>query len=185
MTAEASASAPSRSPARGKLVCPCRAANRRPRADLRGAGDLDFHRAVPALLDVVDVLQARQGRHAGPPRPLARLRSELEGMAVARPVPRHHLHPFERSRRVPQQVPQQRHRLDRRIGPGRRDRLARGLRAQPIRIQVRAVAKQGHFLLLPVAVDPAAGGPGDAVPHSLQGAGAARHADRLRSWSTP
>ena len=36
------------------------------------------------------------------------------------------------------QVPQQRHRLARRLGAGGDDRLARGLRAQPIRVQIRA-----------------------------------------------
>ena len=44
---------------------------------------------------------------------------------------------LERARGIPQEVHQQRHLLDRRVGAGRRDRLARGLRPQPLRLQVR------------------------------------------------
>ena len=61
---------------------------------------------------------------------------------------------------------------------GGRHRLARRLWAEPLRLQVRPLAQQGHLVLLPVAADPAAGRARDAVPRSLQGAGAARYAHR-------
>ena len=101
-----------------------------------------------------------------------------KGMAVARPFARHDFQHLERARGVPQKIHQQRHLLGRRLRLRDCHRLARRLRAQPFRLQVRPVAEQGHLLLLRVAAHPAAGRSRDAVSRSLQGTGAARHADR-------
>ena len=62
-------------------------------------------------------------------------------------------------------------------------RLAGGLWAEPLSIQIRSVAEQGHLLLLPVAAHPAAGRPGHAISRALQGTGPARHASSGSSSS--
>ena len=59
-----------------------------------------------------------------------------------------------------------------------RHRLARRLRAQPFRLQVRPVAQQGPLVLLRLAAHSAAGRPRAAVSRSVQRAGAARHPHR-------
>ena len=109
-------------------------------------------------------------RHAGPSHPVGRLHARLEGLAVARPVARHDLETSTVREEFLRKLHQQRHRLGRRLDARRRHRLARGLWAQPLRVQVRAMAQQGHLVLLPVAADPAAGRARAAVPRSLQGA---------------
>ena len=65
--------------------------------------------------------------------------------------------------------------------PCRHDRFARSLRPQPLRLQIRPLAEQGHLLLLRLPAHLAARRARAAVSRSLQGAGAARHADRPHS----
>ena len=79
---------------------------------------------------------------------------------------------------VPQALLEQRHRRAQRLGAGGHPRLARGLRAHPLQLQVRLDAQQGHLLLLPQPAHPAAGRARAAVPGALQGARAAGHARR-------
>ena len=65
----------------------------------------------------------------GPPDPLGRFHARLDGLALARPLARHHLRDLDRARRVPQALPQQHRHRRRRLAARGADRLARRLSA--------------------------------------------------------
>ena len=148
------------------------------RPDLRRADLLGDHLPVPDLLDDHDLVQGGARRDAGPSRALGGLQAELARLALARPFARHDLQDLDGARGVPEALHEQRHHLAQRLGAGGDARVARRLWAEPLLLPLPVDAQQRHLVLLPVAAHPAAGGARDAVPRPLQGAGAARHADR-------
>ena len=147
--------------------------------DLWRAALLGLRLPVSDLLDGDDVVQGGRGRH----RRATSFRGSTSGRAGsagARSACR-------RIRSSDVSTPRaqfigrsskQRLHLAWRLAAGAVARFVRGLRPEPLPLQVRADEEQRHPVLLHLAAHPAAGRPRPAVPGSLQGAGAARHAIR-------
>src|SRR6185312_5415881 len=136
---------------------------------------------VSDLLDGHDRLQVGDRCDAGPSDSVAGFPAGLEGLALPWPVARYDPAGLQSTRRVREPVREQRHHIDRRLHPGARARVNGSLRAEPLPIQIRVDAQRRYFVLLHVAVDPATGRAGLAVPGSLQGIVAAGHAN----WTDP
>ena len=164
-----------------------RPACRRPRLHLWRADLLGLHlRCSRSTGPSPPRSRSAKDVHAGPPHPLGRLPAGLAGLALARPVARHDL---RRPRRcATSSSSASATAIITSLGASIlavRHRLARRLRPQPLPLQVRLWMRNKDIsLLLPVAADPAAGRARHAVPRSLQGTGAARHARSASSCST-
>ena len=99
-----------------------------------------------------------QGRHAGPSHPVGRLLAELEGMAVARTVARHDLQTSNVREEFLKKFVNS---VICSVGASALAVVIGSLAAYGLSrfdYKFGALAQQGHFLLLPVAAHPAAGG---------------------------